>query len=452
MNKIIITIATIFLMSSCSIYKPYSRPEIESDKLFGENVEATDTVNIASLRWDEVFTDTYLQRLIRAGLENNTDLQISQLRITQAEASLKSARLSYFPTVSLNPQGTLSSYDGSTTLKTYQLPVTASWELDIFGKQTNVKNQKKAALEQSEIYRQAVQTKLIANIANSYYTLLMLDRQLEIALRTALIWEENVKTMKALKQAGMTTEAAITQAEANKYSVEASVIDLRRQITEVENALCAVLGETPHTITRGVFTGQLLPEELSVGILLQLLSNRPDVMQAEAALKQACYATNEARSCFYPSITLSGNVGWTNSGGGGINNPGAILWQAIGNLSQPVFNKGVNKARLEIAKAQQEEAKLTFHQTLLNAGSEVNSVLTQYQSAKEKVGLYESQVELLESTVHNTQLLMKHSNTTYLEVLTTQQTLLQAQLAQVGNRFSDIQSIITLYRALGGGR
>ncbi|HBO26275.1 TolC family protein [Culturomica sp.] len=455
--KRIIIISIIFalplLISSCGIYKPYLRPETKTDKLFGETVETTDTTTIASLKWEQVFTDSDLQRLIRNGLGNNVDLRIAHLRITQAETSLKSARLSYFPAVSFNPQGNLNSFDGSDVAKTYQLPVAASWELDIFGKVTNVKHQKKAALEQSKAYQQTVRTQLIANIANSYYTLLMLDKQLEITLQTSVLWEKNVNVMRALKQAGQTTEAAIAQADANKRSADASVINLRRQITEVENALCVTLGETPRAIERGKFEEQVLPETLSIGIPLQLLSNRPDVQSAEAALMQAYYATNEARSYFYPSITLSGNIGWTNSGGGGISNPGAILWQVIGNLSQPIFNKGVNKARLDMAKVQQEEAKLNFQQTLLNAGSEVNNALAQCQSTKEKVSLYDQQVTLLKSAVHNTQLLMQHGNTTsYLEVLTSQQTLLQAQLNQISNRFDAIQGVITLYRALGGGR
>ena len=451
MKKIIIISTVAVLMSGCGIYKPYSRPEVKTDNLFGENVETIDTMSIANLRWEEMFTDLQLHQLIRKGLDNNTNLQIAQLRITQSEASLKSAKLSYFPSVSFNPQGSLSSYDGSDVAKAYQLPLNASWELDVFGKQTNVKRQKKAVLEQSEVFRQAVQTQLISSIANSYYTLLMLDNQLEIMRKTAVLWDENVRTMRALRQAGMTTEAAVAQAEANKFTIDASIIDLCRQTTEVENALCATLGETPHNIERGKLVEQSLPDELRVGIPLQLLSNRPDVMMAETSLKQAFYATNEARAYFYPSITLSGSLGWTN-GSGGINNPGAWLWQTVGNISQPIFNKGTNKARLEISKAQQEEAKLNFQQTLLNAGSEVNNALTQVQATSDKVGLYEQQIILLESAVNSTQLLMKHSNTTYLEVLTAQQSLLSAQLSQVSNRFSKIQATITLYRALGGGR
>jgi NodT family efflux transporter outer membrane factor (OMF) lipoprotein len=452
MKKIIPIIFTAFILNGCGIYKSYERPEVTTDNLFGSTVEIADTTTAGNLQWQEVFTDADLQMLIRTGLENNTDLRVAHLRVAQAEASLKAAKLSYFPVLSLNPQGTAGSFDGSKVPSTYHLPVSASWEVDIFGRLTNVKRQQRATLEQSEAYRQAVQTSLVANITNSYYTLMMLDRQLEITTQTEIIWEENVKAMRTLKNAGQTSEAAVAQAKANKLSVTTAVIDLKRQITEVENALCVTLGETPHAIARGRLENQLLPEKLSVGIPLQLLSSRPDVMSAEASLKQAFYAVGEAHSYFYPSLTLSGSVGWTNSVGAVITNPGVLLWQAVGSLTQPLFNQGRNKARLEIAKAQQEEAKLVFQQTLLNAGTEVNNALALYRSAQEKAGVYAEQIRLLKSATHSTKLLMRHGSATYLEVLTAQQTLLQAQLLQTVNRFDEMQGIISLYRALGGGR
>jgi NodT family efflux transporter outer membrane factor (OMF) lipoprotein len=451
MKNTVLIIITVVSLSGCGIYGTYTRPEVQTDNLFGENISATDTATIARLLWHEIFTDTHLQALIRAGMDNNADLQIARLRITQAEASLKAAGLSYFPAVSLNPQAAVSRFDGSPAVKTYQLPLNANWEVDIFGRLTNAKRQQKAVLEQSEAYCQAVQTSLAANISNSYYTLLMLDGQLKVAVETAAAWEENVRVMRALKAAGRSNDAAVTQTEAGKLSVDASVIDLKRQLTEVENALCAMLGETPHAIVRGTLENQSLPGTLPLGIPLQLLSNRPDVRGAEASLRQAFYAVNEARSYFYPSLTLSGSAGWTNSGGTAISNPSTLLWQAVGSLTQPLFNQGRNKARLEIAKAGQEEAKLVFRQTLLDAGVEVNNALTLYQTAREKVIIYEKQIELLKSAVSSTKLLMQHSSLTYLEVLTAQQTLLQAQLLQIANRFDEVQGVISLYRALGGG-
>ncbi len=451
MKRIIIIFAIACTMSGCSIYTKYSRPEVHTDGVFGENVETTDTTTIGDMQWTEIYSDIYLQKLIRKGLENNTDLQIARLRITQAQASLKSAKLAYAPSVSFNASGTISSFDQQSASKTYELPINASWEIDIFGKLTNQKRQAEASLEESETYKQAVQTQLIANIANSYYTLLMLDEQLRITEQTAINWEGNVKTLRALKQAGESNQAAVAQAEANKCSVDASMLDLKQQVTEVQNSLCTLLGEVLHTIERGSLKNQTFPEELSIGVPIQLLSNRPDVRNAEASLKKAYYYTNEARSYFYPSLNLSGLFGWTNSGGGVVTNPGTLIWQVVGSLSQPIFNKGTNKARLEIAKAQQEEAKLTFQQTILDAGAEVNTNLAKYQTAKEKVAIYEKQIRLLESAVKSTRLLMDYGTTNYLEVLTAQQTLLEAELSQISNRFDEIQSIINLYSALGGG-
>ncbi|MDR2008972.1 MAG: TolC family protein [Bacteroidales bacterium] len=449
---LILNSSLLILVSGCGIYTKYSRPEeIRTDNIFGENVETTDTTTIGNLQWTEVYSDSYLQELIQKGLENNTDLQIARLRINQAQASLKSAKLAYTPSVSVNPSGTISSFDGQSSSKTYELPVSASWEIDIFGKLTNQKRQSEATLEESEAYKQAVQSQLIANIANYYYTLLMLDEQLRVSQQTAENWKGNVKTLHALKKAGETNEAAVSQAEANKCSVDASVLNLKLQITEIQNSLCALLGDVPQTIERGSFKNQTFPQELSVGIPVQLLSNRPDVKYAEASLKKAFYYTNEARSYFYPSLNLSGMLGWTNSGGGIVTNPGALIWQAVGSLTQPIFNQGTNKARFEIAKSQQEEAKLTFQQTILDAGAEVNTNLAKYQTAKEKVALYEKQIQLLESAVKSTQLLMQHGTINYLEVLTAQQTLLDAELSQISNRFDEIQSVINLYSALGGG-
>ena len=230
------------------------------------------------------------------------------------------------------------------------------------------------------------------------------------------------------------------------------MLDIKQQIREVENSLSILLGDVPDAIDRGKLEGQDFPQELAVGVPLQLLSRRPDVKSAELSLAQAFYSTNSARSAFYPSITLSGTAGWTNSAGSMIINPGKLLLSAVGSLTQPLFNKGLNMAQLKIAKAQQEEAKLSFQQALLNAGSEVNNALTQVQVARDKTELRDGQITSLETAVRSTQLLMRHGNSTYLEVLTAQQSLLSAQLTQIADRFDEIQGIINLYQALGGGR
>lgn len=454
MKKIIISLTTAILVSSCGIYSKYKPVSEVPDNLYGltDSTATADTNSLGDLSWQEVFTDPQLQVLITTGLQNNTDLQTAHLKVKEAEASLLSARLSYLPSFALAPEGSVSSFNHGKATKTYTLPVAASWEIDVFGRLTNTKRRSKAAYLQSKEYARAVQTQLIANIANSYYTLLMLDAQYEIAQATEANWKESVGATRAMKKAGIVTEAGLAQTEATYYQIHTTLLDLREQINQVENALSLLLAAPPQRIRRGRLADQQLPESFSLGIPLQLLSNRPDVKSAELSLAQALYTTNTARSAFYPSIVLNGSAGWTNNAGTLLTNPGKLIATAVGSLTAPLFNRGQNIAQLRIAKAQQEGAGLAFTQTLLNAGSEVNDALMQYQTAIEKTTWYAQQVSALETAVKSTRLLMKHGNTTYLEVLTAQQTLLSAQLNQVSNRFTEIQGIINLYRALGGGR
>ena len=440
-------------LGACSVYKSYERPDMPVvDSLYRQAAATSaDTTSIASLSWRELFTDPKLQALIETGLQNNTDLNIARLKVTEAEATLMTSRLAYLPSISFEPSGTLRSVDGNAMTKSYDIAASASWEVDIFGKLTNAKRGAKAALEQSEAYRQAVQTQLIATIANSYYSLLMLDAQLDISERTAANWGENVRAMKALKAAGDATELAVAQSEASKLSVDASIASLRQQIDQMENTLTALLGIAPQKIDRTTIGEQRFPTELAAGVPLQLLQRRPDVRQSEAALAQAFYATNAARAAFYPSITLSGSAGWTNAAGAAITNPGQWLFTAVGSLVQPLFNRGRNIANLRIAKAQQEEALLSFRQSLLDAGTDVNNALIQWQTARQRQQIDQQQILSLESTVRSSELLMQYSSQNYLEVLTARQTLLQAELTAVSDRFDEIQGVINIYHALGGG-
>lgn len=446
---IIITLATCVL-SGCGIYKPYSRPEVVSDGLY-RDAASEDSLSLASLAWQELFTDESLRNLIQQGLKQNTDLRIAHTRVEAAEAILMNARLSYLPSVSLSPEGGLSSLDGAKAGKSYNLAASASWEIDIFGKLTNAKRGARAALEQSRAYEQAVQTQLVATIANSYYTLLMLDRQLSINERTLENWEKTVTTLEALKLAGKSNDAAVLQARANRMTLEASVLTIRKSIHDTENSLSVLLAMPLQSIERGKLEEQTFPEDLSVGVPVQLLAARPDVRQAEYNLAQAFYATAAARSAFYPGITLSGSAGWTNNGGGVILNPGSWLMNAVASLTQPLFNRGTNIANLKVAKAQQEEAALSFQQSILNAGKEVNDALIQWQTAQGRIDIGMQQIETLQEAVRKTELLMRYSSTNYLEVLTAQQSLLAAELTQVQDTFDKIQGVINLYHALGGG-
>lgn len=453
MKKYIIPLfAAGFLLSSCGVYTKYKPATEVPDNLYGEEVATEDSTNLGGMDWREIFTDPALQALIEQGLENNTDYQSAQLRVEEAEATLLSAKLAFLPSFALAPQGTVSSFDSHKATQTYSLPVTASWELDVFGRMRNAKKQAKALFAQSQDYRQAVRTQLIAGIANTYYTLLMLDEQLSISQRTEEAWKETVASTRALMNAGLANEAAASQMEATYYQVQASVLDLKEQINQVENSLSLLLAETPHAYERRDAGKPQFPEDFSVGIPVQMLANRPDVRSAERSLEAAFYGTNAARSAFYPSITLSGSAGWTNAAGSMIMNPGKFLASAVASLTQPLFARGQVIAQYRIARAQQEEAALGFKQALLNAGSEVNDALTAYQTSKEKSVLLDKQVSSLQTALKSTSLLMEHGNTTYLEVLTARQTLLNAQLSRAANRFAEIQSMINLYQALGGGQ
>ena len=452
MKKFILLSTAAALLSSCGIYTKYKPVESVPDNLYGEEFSTEDTTNLGSMDWHELFTDPQLQAYIEQGLQNNTDYLSAQLRIEEAKATLLSSKLAFLPSFALTPQGTVSSFDGGKATQTYSLPVTASWELDIFGKMRNSKRQVQALYAQSKDYKQAVRTQLISGIANTYYTLLMLDDQLACAQNMARSWEETVRSTRALMNAGQANEAAVSQMEAACYEVQASVLDLKEQINQAENSFALLLAETPRSYERGILAGVQMPDELSVGIPMQMLANRPDVRMAERSLESAFYATNAARSAFYPSITLSGSAGWTNSAGSMIINPAKFLASAVGSLTQPLFARGQLLGQLKISKAQQEEAALSFQQTLLNAGSEVNDALTAWQTSRDKSLLLDKQVVSLQKAVESTSLLMEHGTTTYLEVLTAKQNLLSAQLTQTANRFSEIQSVITLYCALGGGQ
>ena len=453
MRKLLVLIIVALLSGSCSVYQKYSRPQtISTESLFGEGVAVADTLSIADVSWRDFFTDTHLQRFIEQGLANNADMQIATQRIIEAEASLRAARLSFFPSVGFEPSiSTSNRFGGGTSSHSYTIPVGASWEVDIAGRMLNSKRKAASAYEQSKLYQRSVQTKLIASIANCYYTLLMLDAQLHVSRTTAASWKENVRIMKAMKQAGMTNEASVSQTEANSCSIDASLYDLEYKIVQAENSLALLLGTTPQHFERGNIYNQTVRKDMMIGVPLQLLSRRPDVQSAERALEQAFYNTNIARAAFYPSLTIDADFGWSQQLGQMVTAPGAWLVSAVAKLVAPIFSRGKNRANLKIAKAQQEAALINFRQVLLQAGSEVNDALAQCNAARNKTDIRQRQIAALESAVNSTRQLMSHSESTYLEVLTAQQALLSAQLSQIADRFAAIQGSINLYHALGGG-
>ena len=445
-------------MTSCGLYNKYERPQVDTYGLVRDVASNTDTLAVAdtasfgNLPWREVFTDPQLQSLIETGLANNTNLLNAALNVKMVEDQLMIAKLAFVPGFTFSPQGTVASWDGNKASKTYSLPVTASWSVDLFGNLLNVKRSAQMALLATKDYQQVVQTKVISNIANMYYTLLMLDKQLQVVNDMSKLVEETWNIMKIQKELGRVKETSVQSAEANLYSVQAQAADLKRQIRETENSLSLLLGQQAQTIKRGTFEGQSLPSKFSTGIGLQLLNNRPDVHYAEMSLAQCFYDVNTARSKFYPNITISGTGAFTNSGGGGIVNPGKWLLSAVGSHTQPIFAHRQIIAGLKVAKSKQEQAYNTWQNAVLSAGSEVSNALVLYNSSDEKSKLEEKQVESLKKNVEYNKMLFNDGSATYLEVITAQQSLLNAELSKVADDFYKMQAVVNLYYALGGGR
>lgn len=446
-------------LCGCGIYSNYKQPEsLPIDSLFSksatliaDSAEAADTASLASISWRELFSDSCLVQYIELGLKQNTDLQTARLRTLEAEASLNAAKLAFLPSLAFTPSGQISGVEGGAASKSYNIGFAADWEIDAFGSLRNAKRSSQAALEAQQAYELAVQTQLIASIADSYYSLIATDRKLQLTRETVIAWNENLRTMQALKRAGQKNEAAVAQAEANLLEAEASVISLERQANQLENALSTLLGLVPQKMNRSELFHLNFSSTLSLGVPALLLSRRPDLRQADRNLAEAFYATNKARSAFYPQITLSGSAGWTNSTGATISDPGKWLYSAVASLTQPIFSRGKLKANLKIAEARQQEAQLAFSQKLLDAGEEVNNALVQWQSAQKLLKIDRKRISALSSAVTSTQKMMQHGTASYLEVLTAQQSLLQAQIAEVSDKYSEIQGVINLYHALGGG-
>ena len=456
MKKILFILAGTLVLAGCKSYKNYERPQSIEDtakeQLF-RDVQGTDTMSFGNMPWREVFTDAQLQQLIEKALAQNMDLQKADHNIQKARIGLKVSKLSYLPTLAVAPQGQIASFDGGKATKTYTLPLSLSWELGSWGSLRN--NRKKAGVDTliAAGAKQATQTAIVSAVANLYYTMQMLDEQLRTTNETVVLWKKNVDAMEAMQEAGLTTNAAVAQARANFYELQTTIPTLEHSIRQTENALCVILNEAPHPIARSAFNADAFPADFSTGVPLQLLSSRPDVKIAELQLASAFYNTNIARSAFYPSLTLSGTAGWTNSAGSMVLNPAKFIANAVGSLVQPLFAQGKLRAQYKIAKIEQESLTLDFRNTLLSAGQEVSDALSAYQTAIAKAEKRQLEVEQLEQALEKTLFLFSHGNTTsYLETLTAQQSLLSAKLSLISDKYDKLQAGISLYQALGGGR
>ena len=459
MKKIMIFMSAALLLSSCGLYNKYERPEVDTKGLVRDPQSLTDTLAVqdtatfGNMPWRSVFTDPQLQALIQQGLDNNPDLLNAALNVKMVNEALKVAKLAFLPSVAVSPQGTLASFDGAAASKTYSLPISASWNVDLFGNLLSQKRSAQMQLIATQDYQTVVKTNVISAIANLYYTLLMIDRQLEIVTDMEQLTKETWEKMQFMHENRVGYRStAVQSAEAAYYQVQSQHVDLERQMRETENSLSLLLGQPGQAIARGKFAGQNLPTELSTGVGIQMLANRADVHSYEMALAQCFYDVETARSRFYPNITITGTAAFTNSAGGAVINPGKWLLSAVGSLVQPIFQHGQIVAGLKVAKMQYEQAFNTWQNSIYKAGNEVSNALVAYNSYAQKAELDGKRVAVMKQNVEDTKKLMESStNTTYLEVITAQSNLLNAEISEVTDQLYKMQAVVSLYQALGGG-
>ncbi|MFT3704139.1 MAG: efflux transporter outer membrane subunit [Agriterribacter sp.] len=445
---------SVIIFASCKVTQPYKTPTDSIPQTLFRDVNTTDSVTIANVPWKQLFTDTALLRLIEEGIQNNLDLKVAVARIKQAQANLRQSNAAFYPSIDAHATGTVqkpaNNVQGATQI--YQLYGSASWEADIWGKLRSAKRAALAALLESDAYKKAVQTQLVADIATNYYSLLAYDAQLQVTLRTVDNRAKDVETMKQLKQSDVVTGAAVVQSEANRYSAAVTIPDIRQNIRETENAISILLGRSPGEITRDSIVNEQVSSDLRTGLPAQLLANRPDVQEAEYQLRYYFELTNVARTYFYPSLTITAEGGLSNTSVSDFFNASSLFGNIIGGLTQPIFNQGLNRQRLEVAKAQQEEYFANFKKAILNAGQEVSNALYSYQAASDKMSIRSQQISFLEKSVDYTKELLKYTaNTNYTDVLTSEQSLLAAQLSSIGDKLQQLQAVVELYRSLGGG-
>lgn len=453
-NIIILGLATLSLTGCKSLYGTYKRPEVKTDGLVRDPINDQTTLEGANdfgqLPWRDVFTDPNLQAIIEKTLTNNPDLLNAALNIDIAEQQLGAAKLAFLPSLAFAPQGTITHFGSHVeATKSYTLPIASSWEIDLFGNLRNAKKAAQMAMIQMQDYKVAVQTKLICNVANLYYTLLMLDRQKQIITDMAALTKNTWDIMQLQMDYGRARSTSVQSAQSAYYGVQARATDIKKQTREVENSLSLLMGEPVHSIARGTLDNQKLPSNFSGGIGVEILSNRADVHANEMALAKCFYNVNQARARFYPSLSITASGGWSN--GNGMVNPAKLLFNAIGKLTQPIFMQGKLRAGLRVAEDQYKIAYNKWQNSVLTAGSEVSNALVAYNAAEEKDVLYTKQIEILKKNVEQTQMLYNQSSSSYLEVITAQQNLLNAEISQVQDQFSKLQAIVNLYYALGGG-
>jgi multidrug efflux system outer membrane protein len=461
MKKILIThtgilILSVLILASCTVTHPYEQPAASTGPVYRDQT-SPDTNTIASLPYTAIFNDPILQGMIREGIEQNLNLRIAYTRILQSQSRYEQSRAAFYPDLSTNASITqLRLSDGQkvgtrNTATQFLLNFSSSWEADIWGKLKSSRRASLASLLQTDAAARAIQTSIISNVANNYYTLLALDQQLLITEQTVRNWDTTVTTMRALKEAARVTEAAVVQSEAQRYAAEVTIPDLKQSIRETENALSVLIGRSPGSILRGRLDEQQPIANLQTGIPAQLLANRPDVQEAEFAFRNAFELTNVARTAFYPSISITGSAGLLSLTLTNFLSPGAFFASLGAGLAQPIYNRRLNRTNLAVAEAEQNASLYGFRNSLLVAGQEVSDALSLHETALEKMSVRTNQLTALENSVSYTQELLRNGFANYNEVIYARQSLLAAELGRVNDKLQQLQAIVNLYRALGGG-
>ena len=462
MKKVILFFAVGFLFTGCGLYNNYEKTVQEPEGVFGATPDitsATSETSIAEMSWREFFSDPLLQQLIEQALANNTDLNSARINIEKSEIYLRTKKLAFLPSVYFSPQGSFSKFGSESWTRSYTIPLDVSWEVDVFGSLRNKKRAAKAALLQAQMTEEATRSNLISSVAQQYFYLQLLDRELDILISTDSLWKASLDTQQALYENGQAYSTAVNQQESSWLDVKLQIVAIKRAIRSTENEICSLLCITPQHIERSKWyadeyhssADKRLFEEryMKVGVPAMMLERRPDIRLANFYIEEAFYNVQAARAAFYPSITLTGELGWSNNGG--YVNPGKLLLQLVGQLSQPIFARGQINANYKTAQLTEENLKKKYVQVVVDAGNQVNEAIADCRAARQSHEYYHRQVEVLHEAYIGTHELMDNGKAQYLEVLTAQESLLNAQLNEASNMYNGAQALISLYVALGGG-
>ncbi|MAU71298.1 MAG: hypothetical protein CML04_04315 [Pseudozobellia sp.] len=457
--KLLVVLVLPLILQSCFVAKNYERPDLQTENLYRTDQLPQDSLSMAEVSWKEIFTDAQLQGYIEKALTNNLDIRMAMQSVVSAEAYLKQGKAGYFPTLSATASVTRTKNSEnsqfgsifSEAIEQYQLSGNLSWEADIWGKIRSNKRAAGASYLQSVAAHQAVKTQLIASIADTYYQLLALDRQKRVAEETLNARKSSLETTAALKDAGQVTEVAVKQTEAQVHTTEIILIDLENNIKLLENSFCILLGEPPHEVERSQLSQQEIETELRTGVPASLLANRPDVIQSEYALVNAFELTNVAKSSMYPSLTLTATGGLQSLELDNWFDASSLFSTLVGSLTQPLFNQRQLRTQLEVSKAQQEQALLSYKKVLLTAGQEVSNALYSYNAETKKLSAREKELESYALAEDYSEELLNNGLANYLEVLTARQNALNSELNLIDSQYGQLSATVELYRALGGG-